>query len=129
MTSPIYYLACPFFHHDPGVIADRVERASQAAAELIARGLIVYSPISMTARISEILGERDPIGSDYWIEFDNAFMEFCSELVILALPGWEESRGVARERQFFAEKGRKVWFFDEFVRSLAELGRRPDTGE
>jgi len=47
-------------------------------------------------------------GSDYWCNFDEAFMEFCTEMLILDIPGWKNSSGIARELRYFKEKGRTV---------------------
>src|SRR5690348_9976122 len=109
----IVYLACPYTHPDASIREARFNAATLAAARLIEQGRVVYSPITMTHPIDVILaGRHSTLGSDYWVRFDEAFMEACAEIIILRLDGWEESRGIARERRFFEEKKRPVSFID-----------------
>lgn len=85
----------------------RFDASAHAAAELIRRGMIVYSPITMTHPIDLVLAEEGgSMGSDYWCDFDEAFMEACAEMIILMIPGWRESRGIRREVEFF-DRARK----------------------
>jgi hypothetical protein len=79
------------------------------AADLISAGRIVFSPLTMTHPIDLLLAEHDStLGSDYWVKFDEAFMDFCSEIAVLMLDGWEQSSGIARELRYFRDKGRPV---------------------
>src|SRR4051794_32448326 len=100
-SREIVYLACPYTHPDAGVRHARFAAANEAAADLIRRGLIVYSPITMTHPIDLILAEDGAtLGSEYWVAFDESFMIHCSEIVVLTIPGWERSSGVRREIKF-----------------------------
>lgn len=110
----IIYLACPYTHVDPLVRLRRFELATAAAATLIRKGLIVFSPITMTHPIDVVLaGVDSTLGSDYWVKFDEAFMEFCSEMKILAIEGWDKSSGIKREKDFFEQAGKQVSFMQE----------------
>ena len=85
----ITYLACPYTHPDFSVRESRFLAATKAAAHLIAQGRVVYSPITMTHPLDiELAEDNTTLGSDYWVAFDEAFMEFCFEMVILRIPGW-----------------------------------------
>ena len=42
-------------------------------------------------------------------------MARCDELIVLTLPGWDKSSGVAGEIEYFKSRGRKVWTYDEFA--------------
>ena len=118
----IYYLACPYTHKDKSVRVQRFQAANEAAAHLIEHKLVVYSPISMTHPIDEIMAEEEAtLGSDYWVNFDEAFMDFCAEMIILPLPGWDTSSGIKRERAFFEARGRKVWMYEDFVANLVSM--------
>lgn len=109
MTKPILYLACPYSHPDMSVRVARFEAATGAAAELIRAGLIVYSPITMTHPIDIVLAdEAGTLGSDYWCDFDESFMDACSEMAILTLDGWRESTGIQREIRYFRNKGKPI---------------------
>lgn len=105
----LVYLACPYSHASMDVRLARFEASAHAAAYLIHQGMFVYSPITMTHPIDLVLAEEgDTMGSDYWCDFDEAFMSVCSEMIILVIPGWDQSRGIKREAEFFASAGKPV---------------------
>jgi hypothetical protein len=109
MTHNIVYLACPYSHASMAVRIERFEASAHAAAELIRQQKFVYSPITMTHPIDLVLAEEGgTMGSDYWCDFDEAFMEACSEMVVLTIPGWQESRGIKREIRFFRDRGKPI---------------------
>lgn len=109
MTAKIIYLACPYTHIDKKVREMRFNAATRAAAHLIKSGRIVFSPITMTHPIDVVLATEDAtLGSDYWVDFDEAFMEFCSEMIILNIDGWNTSSGIKREILYFQSKGKPI---------------------
>lgn len=111
MSHRIIYLACPYTHPDLAVREERFRLVTEAAAHLIAGGRIVYSPLTMTHPIDRVLAKDETtLGSDYWLDFDQAFMEICAEIVVLKLDGWESSSGVRREIAFFQEQNRPVTY-------------------
>ena len=109
--TPLVYLACPYTHPDPATRLSRFNFATHAAATLIRRGHIVYSPITMTHPIDVVMaGDAGTLGSDYWVRFDEAFMKVCSRIVVLAIDGWQDSRGVKREIEYFQIQGKPISF-------------------
>jgi hypothetical protein len=105
----VIYLACPYTHPELSVREYRFAIATRGAAELIRRGHVVFSPITMTHPIDVLLaGRANTLGSDYWVAFDQAFMDMCAEMVILDVPDWEKSSGIAREIQYFNAQGKEV---------------------
>ena len=66
---------------------------SECFTNLVLAGLIVYCPITMTHPIDI----KRNLGGEFWYEFDKPFLQFASQLFILKLPGWEESKGVQAE--------------------------------
>lgn len=125
MTHQIVYLACPYSHPDMAVRLERFEASAHAAAELIRRGMFVYSPITMTHPIDLVLAEEGgSMGSDYWCDFDEAFMQICSEMVILTIDGWQDSRGIAREKKFFEASGKPVKYLQPVSDGVYDLANR-----
>lgn len=108
-VRPITYLATPYSHPDPAVREARYVAVTRQAARMIAEGLIVFSPITMSHPI-EVLSGAEPAPSDVWVDFDEPFMDACAEAVVLMLPGWEQSRGVAREIAYFTAQSKPVHF-------------------
>lgn len=105
----LVYLACPYTHPVAQVRLERFHFATKAAAALIRRGHIVFSPITMTHPIDiEMAGTDNTLGSDFWVAFDEAFMERCDVFVLLPLEGWHDSEGVRREIEFFRAAGKPL---------------------
>ena len=44
--------------------------------------------------------------------FDEAFMEMCSEMVVIKLEGWERSSGIKREIEFFTARKKPIRYMD-----------------
>lgn len=106
------YIAGPYSNDAP---ADRTRNASptkriarfnavtEVARCLIEREEIVYSPLTMTHPI-DVRMKHDP-GSAFWVALDETFMGFCDRILVLKLPGWDESSGVKHEIEFFRNRG------------------------
>jgi hypothetical protein len=109
----LIYLACPYTHHSAAIRLQRFQQATKAAAALIRQGHIVFSPITMTHPIDiEMAGSENTLGSDFWVAFDETFMERCDVFVLLPLDGWEQSGGVRREIEYFRKAGKPLKALD-----------------
>jgi hypothetical protein len=109
----VIYLACPYTDPNPTVRKARFEIATAVAADFIREGHIVYSPITMTHPIDMVLaGASNTLGSDYWVAFDEAFMEMCSEMAVVKLEGWEKSEGIKREIAYFTDRKKPIRYVD-----------------
>jgi Domain of unknown function (DUF1937) len=109
----VIYLACPYTDPDPAVRKARFEVATAVAADFIRAGRVVYSPITMTHPIDMVLaGASNTLGSDYWVAFDEAFMEMCSEMVVIQLDGWQESSGIRREIAYFNDHKKPIRYME-----------------
>ena|ERR1700722_17277996 len=109
--SEIIYLACPYTHAESEVMEERYKSATSAAAKLIEKGHVVFSPITMTHPIDKILAkDKVSLGSKYWIDFDELFMSVCSKMIVLMVEGWKESEGIQREIEYFQARGREVTY-------------------
>ncbi len=85
------YLASPY-SGPAEVQAERLAAVQERTRQLIAAGVVVFSPIAYSASLAD--RAEPPQG---WYEFDLAFLSRCDRLEVLALPGWEESYGVNLE--------------------------------
>jgi hypothetical protein len=91
------YLAQPYSSPDPAVIEYRVEHCFKATAKLMSEGRIVFSPIVHTHELGKWIPERLASQHEFWMKQDIAILRHASILVILQLPGWDVSKGVAQE--------------------------------
>ena len=93
-VGPLFYLASPYTHADSRIMQLRLEAHSCAAAHLIQQGVNVHPPLLATAPLAE-QGIKHPQG---WYAYDAAFLRACEGgVIVLTLPGWQESFGVRAE--------------------------------
>lgn len=100
------YLATPYSKFEGGLEAAFCA-AAQVAASLIRAGECVYSPICHTHPIA-IYGGLDPLDHALWLEFDRAMMDRCDSLLVAMLLGWDESKGIRYEIEYFKAAGKPV---------------------
>jgi hypothetical protein len=91
----VHYLASPYCHKDPLVMTARIISASLKAAELINKGICVYSPIAHNGMLVRLGTVED--GWEHWKEHDTLMLGVCDKLLIYRLPEWEKSVGIAGE--------------------------------
>ena len=103
------YLASPYSHADAGEREARYVAALRKTAELMLAGEVVFSPIVHTHHVERITG---PQSHDFWLNADMPILERAARLVVLRIPGWNLSRGVAAEIDFADEHDIPVEFID-----------------
>ncbi|SQI43150.1 Domain of uncharacterised function (DUF1937) [Leminorella richardii] len=111
----LYFIACPYSDADPEVVIRRFNECTEAAAALSLAGHAVYSQITMTHPINEAVARAGK--KIVWSPIDEAYMARCDEIIVLTLPGWEKSGGVAAEIDYFKSRGKKVWTYEEFTKA------------
>lgn len=95
MIRALHYLATPYTDYCQGRTA-AFQHAAEAAAALLRRGLLVYSPIAHSHPIAEH-GRLDPCDQHLWMALDLEMLDRCNSLLVVQMPGWNESAGVAAE--------------------------------
>lgn len=103
------YLASPYSDPDPAVQEERFRAVCCQAAEMMGKGLYVFSPVAHCHPIAAYGLPRD---YSYWKGYNLAFLTVCTELVVLKLPGWEVSEGVTGEIALAKELGKPVRYVD-----------------
>lgn len=96
------YLCCPYSHPDPEMRERRFQLVNKKAAELMQQGHIVFSPISHSHPIAEFISTKS-CSHEFWLAQDRAFLDWCDEMWIYKIAGWDKSKGIAMEREY-AEK-------------------------
>jgi len=94
------------------MLAARWAIANQVAAKLMSEGNYVFSPISHTHPIKEVSNGKLPGGWEYWEGFDRQFLNVCKKIIVIRIPGWEESKGVQAEIKIGRELGIPVEYID-----------------
>lgn len=104
------YLAVPYSHPDPLVREQRYHAVNRLAAKLIEAGQVVFSPISMSHPIEAHMTKIYP--TEFWLKLDMMVAPLCNHLIVLKMPGWEESRGVRTEIIYFEKRGCPITYLE-----------------
>lgn len=94
VNEGLTYIAQPYSHDDPAMREWRYQQALKAAAKLMLQGRTVFSPIAHTHPIERETGKQS---HEFWLLQDIAVLRHAAKLVVLMLPGWKDSKGVAEE--------------------------------
>ena len=94
-SSPLTYLAAPYRHPSDSVMEARLEAVTRVAAGLTDATLRIFCPLTYA---NALLSKGFAWKTDaWWYEYDIGWLAHCAALVVLELPGWEESEGVRLE--------------------------------
>ena len=90
----LVYVAMPYSHPNPDVIAERMEVFYKIAADLLLQGKMVISPV-----LNHSICKRYNVPSDYkfWGDYSRTLLSKCDEIVVLEMDGWTRSAGVIDE--------------------------------
>jgi hypothetical protein len=89
----------------------RYKAACRKAAQLMDKGLTIFSPIAHSHSI-EVEGMSEIRTGNFWLDQDLAILSKCDELYVLCLPDWERSRGIKREIDFAVANGIPVSYLE-----------------
>lgn len=81
--------------------------ATRHAEHLMSEGFEVFSPVSYFHHIARV-SKVDETAHDFWLQRCRPFMDAAVALVVVKLPGWEISRGIAEEAAYFQAAGKPV---------------------
>ena len=105
------YLAVPYTHPDPKVMAYRFRVATQIASKLFMAGRKIYSPISHSHPIAQYGLPKD---WEFWQEYDREMLSHCSRLIVVKMDGWLQSKGIKAEVMMAHELGIEIEFMEYF---------------
>ena len=104
MDSTLIYLASPYAHPSANVREARLEAARHVCGKMVNEGRMVMSPLVYLGELAA-KGIHPPQG---WYAYDLQLLARCDELLLLQLPGWEDSRGVMVEIAGAQTKGMPI---------------------
>lgn len=113
----LVYLATPYSKFKPD-IEEAYREACKISAGMLLRGIRVYSPIAHTHGIA-IHGGLDPLDHSLWLSFDETMMRAAQALVIAKMEGWQSSKGIGHEMEFFQREGKPYYLMDPDTLEIA----------
>lgn len=119
----ISYLSAPYSDPDPKVRAWRHTVVNQVVYELMRQGQLIYSPLTHNIPIDQLGIHGNWIT---WKNFDHGMLSRCDQIMVLKLPGWENSKGVAAEIALAKELQCPIHWLEPTAEQLAiELAASP----
>lgn len=107
----LVYVASPYTKHPEGP-EKAVQDAAKVTAKLMLSGYAVFSPVVHSHGLIEHLGKDLQFDHDFWMRQDLAVLRQCTAIVAVEMPGWSESRGMARELEEAKLYGIQVIWID-----------------
>lgn len=90
------YVASPYSSSLPELVEQRVRQVTTFVEEMIAQGFVAFSPIMYCHPIAKRLAFGTSAGD--WMFFNMDMLRRAEAVYFLRLPGWEQSCGMAIER-------------------------------
>src|SRR5690349_3193682 len=110
ISGGFYYVATPYSKYPHGLEA-AFHEACRVTAKLLRDGERVYCPIAHTHPVATA-GDIDPLDHELWLAADRPLMDAATGLIVVKMPGWQDSRGVAAEIEVFRAAGKRIRYFD-----------------
>lgn len=109
----VAYLGTCYTHPDSEERMQRTHNADMVAAELMARGLVVFSPISHGHRVAQTLSEHLVNSHAFWMAQCLPMVRRSDIFVVLPQHGWRTSKGLAEEIQCCVEYGIPIFVYQD----------------
>jgi len=89
------YLASPYTHYQPQIRNSRFQAALRYTHLQMQMGNLIFSPIVYGHSFSTL--DSNLIPFEAWTDFNDQMLLLASNIHILTLEGWKESRGISYE--------------------------------
>lgn len=120
----LIYLATPYSKYRYG-LAGAFEEACKIVGRLITKGINVYSPIAHTHPVA-LYAKLDPLDHNIWLPFDKVMMNAADLLLIATMEGWDKSKGILHEVDYFFNQKKDILFIDPSSLELSDFKWRID---
>jgi hypothetical protein len=105
--SGYVYLASPYSKWEDKELA--AEIVAKAAADLMNRGLIIYSPITHGHVVAK---HGLPYSWDFWKRQCQPMIDAAAAIIVLEMDGWDSSVGMSYEIDEFERMGKPIVYLD-----------------
>lgn len=120
-ANELAYLAIPYGHKSQAVVNWRVETFYRVDAWMIQHGYHIVSPMEkfglLSASRTKIYGDAFAIniGDDwtFWEQHGRTLLQACHKVIVICVPGWQDSVGVKAEIEIAQQLGTEVLHLTE----------------
>lgn len=121
-AEKILYIASPYKHPDEKVVEARAKQVAEVTAQITYNfETVAFSPIVYSHYLKDFIP-----GPVDWYKMDLVYLRKCFMMLVVQIPGWEESYGVSLERDE-ARKHRIPVIYakpKEVVQALIDVGMK-----
>jgi len=107
VDNAVYYLASPYSHPDKEIVLQRYKEVVAFGAVLLKMGYALIQPIAM-AHVQAVEHQL-PTNWEFWKSIDERLISVCRGVIVLMLPGVEDSKGVNAEIEYAKKIGLPVY--------------------
>lgn len=111
----LVYIAAPYAHESELVMQVRYEIINRVCTKIILdQRCSIFSPISHGHMINLKVSKEDS-GFDkrgYWMDMDFKILRNCSNMFVLMMEGWEQSKGILEEIKFCKANNIEISFIN-----------------
>lgn len=110
-TGGLVYVASPYSHAQADIRHFRMTTAALWTAKLLDAGHLAISPI-VASHAPSLHMATPGVSTDFncWVAINHRLIDASCAVVVLMLPGWGESRGIADEVAYAADRGIPVYY-------------------
>jgi hypothetical protein len=123
-TKRFVYVAAPFWHDSETVRAYRRRKAIEYSEQLFFKGILFYSPLMYSERFKDRKAREG-----FWIEHGLKMVDVCTEIHVLCLEGWQDSRGIQGEVARAERNGAEVRYIEKHSRISVHGSRSLSQGQ
>ncbi|PZR79771.1 MAG: hypothetical protein DI537_40645 [Stutzerimonas stutzeri] len=116
----LIYVAAPYSHPVPEVVATRMDLFTRTMAKLIEQGHHPVSPL-MNHFLAEKIEVNFPLSWQYWEEYSSKLLDRCDAMMVITMHGWEESTGVTAEIKMAIERGKPIEYIEPVSPTIDEM--------
>ena len=114
-----WYVATPYSKWKGG-LDDACHEACLAMGQLVTRGIHAYSPIAHTHPIA-LASSIDPLSHKIWMKMDKPLFYASFGLLVIALEGWHESKGISMEIKWCRDTRKPMYLIDQSFAGFTPL--------
>lgn len=104
------YLAAPYSDDSIAIRLQRVDNINRVAGRLMARGVLLFSPISHGHPIAQAYDL--PTDYTFWRRHAEVMLNGASSVIVLQLGGWSNSDGIKGELEYADDLDLTVYVLD-----------------